>query len=106
MKTGPRIFAACVVMLLLAGCAAGGIESGQAAHGTMLSHFLLGLWHGIIAPVALLVEIGHKLWPHTIPWAIRLYETRADSVVYDVGFFLGLGGGPSLAWRGARYRRD
>ena len=106
MKTGAKILTACILLLLLAACAAGGIESGQSAHGGTLSLFFLGFWHGIIAPVTLLVEIGHKLWPHTIPWAIRLYETRADSVVYDVGFFLGLGGGPSLAWRGARYRRD
>jgi hypothetical protein len=106
MKTGPKLLTACVLLLLLAACAAGGVESGQAAHGTWPSHFLLGVWHGIIAPATLLVEIGHKLWPHTIPWAIRLYETRADSVVYDVGFFLGLGGGPVVAWRRARYRRD
>jgi hypothetical protein len=86
-------------MLLLGACAAGGVESGQAAHGGMLSEFLLGLWHGIIAPITLLVEVGHKLWPHTIPWDIHLYETRAASVVYDVGFFLGLGGAPSLALR-------
>jgi hypothetical protein len=67
----------------------------------MLSLFLLGLWHGIIAPVTVLVEIAHKLWPHTVPWAIRLYETRADSVAYDVGFILGIGGGPTIAWRRA-----
>ncbi|HEY2483317.1 MAG TPA: hypothetical protein VGI30_14145 [Caulobacteraceae bacterium] len=104
MRTGPKLFAACVLALLLAACAAGGIESGQAAHGGTLSLILLGLWHGIIAPVTLLVEIGHRLWPHTVPWTIRLYEVRANSVAYDVGFFLGLGGGPSFAWY--RSRRD
>jgi hypothetical protein len=104
MNTGPKILMACFLTLLLAACAAGGIESGQAAHGGMVSHFFLGFWHGIIAPFTLMAEIGHKLWPHTIPWTIRLYETRADSVVYDIGFFLGLGGGPAVAWR--RYRRD
>ena len=103
VRTGPRLLAACALALLLAACAAGGVESAQSAHGGMLSLFLLGLWHGIIAPVTLLVEVLHRLWPHTIPWALRLYETRANSVVYDVGFFLGLGGGPSVAW--ARSRR-
>lgn len=102
----PGTLAAFAALTLVSACAAGGVESGGAAHGTWLSLFLLGIWHGIIAPVTLLVEIGHRLWPHTIPWAIRLYETRADSVVYDVGFFLGLGGGPTLAWRGRRWRRD
>jgi len=49
------------------------------------------------------VEIGYWLLPHLIPWNIRLYETRAVSVVYDIGFYLGLAGGPSFAtsrWRG------
>ena len=96
---GPKIALACGLALLLAACAAGGVESGQAAHSGMLSVFLLGLWHGIIAPIALLVEVGHRLWPHTIPWNIRLYEIRANAVVYDVGFFFGLGGGPAIAFR-------
>jgi hypothetical protein len=99
MMSGPKIAAACLLALLLAGCAAGGVESGTAAHSGVLSVFLLGLWHGIIAPVTLLVEIGHKLWPQTIPWDIRFYETRANSIVYDVGFFLGLGGGPTIVFR-------
>ena len=98
-NSGLKIAGACALALLLAACAAGGVESGQAVHGGMVQLFLLGLWHGIIAPLMLLVEIGHKLWPHTIPWALRLSETRADSVAYDVGFFLGLGGGPTLVVR-------
>jgi hypothetical protein len=99
MTTPIKIAAACVLVLLLSACAAGGIESGQAAHAGMLSEFLLGLWHGIIAPFTLLVEILHKLLPKTIPWAIRMYETKADAVVYDIGFYIGLGSGPALAWR-------
>jgi len=95
-KPGLKIAAACALALLLSACAAGGPESATAAHGGMLSLFLLGLWHGIIAPVTLLVEIGHRLWPHTIPWALRFYEVKANSVVYDIGFFFGLGGGPSI----------
>jgi len=41
-----------------------------------------------------------------VPWAIRLYETKADSVAYDVGFFLGLGGGPTIVVRRWRRRID
>ena len=94
-----NFLAAGALLLLLGACAAGGVESGQAAHGGMLSMFLLGLWHGLIAPVTVLVEVGHRLWPHTIPWAVRVYETRANSVLYDVGFLLGVGGGPLVAAR-------
>jgi hypothetical protein len=61
--------------------------------------FLLGIWQGIIAPVTLLVEIGHKFWPHIVPWDIHMYETKAASVVYDIGFYLGLGGGPLVVIR-------
>jgi hypothetical protein len=104
MKKGLTIAAVVALAFVLAACAAGGVESGQAAHNGMLQQFLLGIWHGIIAPVTLLVEVLHKLWPHTVPWAIRLYETRADSAAYDVGFFLGLGGGPVIVIR-RRWRR-
>jgi hypothetical protein len=104
MKTSTlRLAAACGLLLLLAACAAGGIESDQAAHRGWLSLLLLGFWHGIIAPVTLLVEIAHKLWPVHIPWDVRLYEARASSVVYDLGFYLGLGGGPVFAFR--RWKR-
>jgi hypothetical protein len=99
MRHGQKVLAVSGLALLLSACAAGGVESGEAAHGGMLSLLLLGFWHGIIAPVTLLVEIGHKLWPHTIPWAIRLYELKANSVVYDIGFFLGVGGGPVVVTR-------
>jgi hypothetical protein len=99
MRIGPKLLFVCGLALLLTACAAGGVESAQAAHGGALSLFLLGLWHGIIAPITLLVEIGHRLLPHTIPWAIRLYELKANSVVYDVGFFLGVGGGPVVVTR-------
>jgi hypothetical protein len=85
--------------VVVAACAAGGVESHQAAQGGVVSQFLLGLWHGIISPITLLVEIGHKLFPGVIPWAIRLYETRDATVVYDVGFYLGLAGAPSAAFR-------
>jgi hypothetical protein len=99
MRTGPKLLFVCGLALFVTACAAGGVESAQAAHGGTLSLFLLGFWHGIIAPVTLLVEIGHRLWPHTIPWALRLYELKANSVVYDVGFFLGVGGGPVVVTR-------
>ena len=97
--TTAKIVGVVALALLLTACAAGGVESHQAAQGGFISQFLLGLWHGIISPITLLVEIGHKLFPTVIPWAIRLYETRDATVVYDVGFYLGLAGAPSFAFR-------
>jgi hypothetical protein len=105
MTRSLRLVGVAALCLALAACAAGGVESGETAHGGTLSLFLLGIWHGIIAPVSLLVEVLHKLFPHQVPWAIRLYETRANSIAYDIGFFFGLGGGPVIVIRrGWRYR--
>ncbi|HEY7852429.1 MAG TPA: hypothetical protein VIB82_05595 [Caulobacteraceae bacterium] len=98
-ETSARIVGVVALALLLAACAAGGVESQQAAHGGFVSQLLLGLWHGIISPITLLVEIGHKLLPTVIPWTLRLYEARDPTVVYDVGFYIGMAGAPSLAWR-------
>jgi hypothetical protein len=99
----PKILGALGLLLVLAACAAGGPESAKAVHGGAISELLLGLWHGIIAPVTLLVEILHKLLPDVIKWDIRLYETRGATWLYDLGFYLGLGGGPVVIWR--RWRR-
>ena len=104
LKSGLAIAVVLALGLCLAACAAGGAKSAQAAHGGLFSKFLLGFWHGIIAPVTLLVEVLHKLWPHTIPWAFKLYETKANSVAYDLGFFFGLGGGPVIVIRRWRNR--
>lgn len=86
--------AACFV---LAACAAGSAESHHAASGGVLSLFLLGLWHGIIAPLTLLVEIINRFAPHVLPWTARFYETQGNTVVYDIGFYLGLVGSPLFA---------
>ena len=98
-RTRLTMLGAVALALLLAACAAGGVESQQAAQGGGVSQFLLGLWHGIISPVTLLVEIDHKLVPKIIPWSVRLYETRNATVLYDVGFYIGLAGAPSMAVR-------
>jgi hypothetical protein len=63
----------------------------------MLSQFLLGLWHGIIGPVTLVVEIINRAFPHALPWRAHLYETKAAGAAYDIGFYLGLAGGPTFA---------
>ncbi|MDR3508552.1 MAG: hypothetical protein P4L64_11690 [Caulobacteraceae bacterium] len=64
----------------------------------MLSQLLLGFWHGIIAPVTLIVEIINHFWPHALPWRLHLYEAHETGVPYDVGFYLGLAGGPPVVW--------
>ena len=88
------------VGLVLAACAAGSGESEHAASGGVLSQLLLGFWHGLIAPVMLIIEVIDKFAPHLLPWNVKFYEARGTGVVYDVGFYFGLVGSPLLAHSG------
>ena len=90
--------------LLLAACAAGSAESSHAMAGGVLSQLVLGFWHGLIAPLTLLVEVIRKLAPGVVPWPWRLYELKNTSVAYDVGFYFGLAGGPAAVWSRRRRR--
>jgi hypothetical protein len=90
------------VCLLLGACVAGSSESSHAAAGGDISLLLLGLWHGIIAPAMLVVEVINRFAPHLLPWAVRFYEPHANSAIYDLGFYVGLAGSPVLV--GSRFR--
>jgi hypothetical protein len=85
---------AAIALLALSACVAGSAESQHAASGGLLSQLLLGFWHGVIAPVTLIVEIVNRLAPRALPWRLHLYEARDTGVAYDVGFYLGLVGSP------------
>jgi hypothetical protein len=102
MKQTLKIAAGVLIVLMLSGCIAGSQESQHAADGGMLFQFLLGLWHGIIAPVTLIVEIINLLAPHLLPWRTHLYETHAAGAPYDLGFYLGLAGSPIVIGSGWR----
>ena len=91
--------AAALMLVGLTACVAGSGESAHAADGGLLALFALGIWHGIIAPLTLLVEIINALLPHLLPWKAHMYETKAVSAAYDVGFCIGLGGSPIIASR-------
>jgi hypothetical protein len=43
--------------------------------------FWAGFWHGLIAPITLIVSVFNK--------DVRIYETNNTGVGYDVGFILG-----------------
>ncbi len=105
MKNATKFAGAGIALLALTACAAGSSGSHEAAGGADLPLLLLGFWHGLIAPVTLVVEIIHRFSPKTLPWPWHLYETTAAGVPYDVGFYLGLVGGPSILWTGWSRRR-
>ena len=89
--------------LLLGACVAGSADASRAAGGGDIPLLLLGLWHGIIGPVMLIVELINRFAPHLLPWTVRFYEPHANSALYDLGFYLGLAGSPVLV--GSRWSR-
>jgi hypothetical protein len=97
-----KIASAATLVLALAACAAGSADSHHAAAGGLFSQLLLGFWHGIIAPLMLIVEVVNRLVPHLLPWNVRMYETSATGAAYDVGFYFGLLGGPGAIFGGWR----
>jgi hypothetical protein len=103
MKRSLLIGAVVLASLALAACVAGSEESAHAAAGGLLSQLALGFWHGVIAPIAVIVELVNYFLPHVLPWTMRLYEARGTGVAYDVGFYVGMAGGPVFGW--SRWRR-
>ncbi len=98
MKRSLTICGMVAIALTLGACVAGSADSQHAAAGGWLSQLLLGFWHGLIAPVTLIVEVINRFAPHPLPWRAHLYESRNTGVIYDVGFYVGLAGGPTFAW--------
>jgi hypothetical protein len=94
MNRSARLVAVAILLAALGACAAGSGASAHAAAGGVLSQLLLGIWHGIIAPLTLIVEVINRLAPHVLPWSARFYEAKDTGVAYDVGFYFGLAGSP------------
>ena len=88
-----------VLLLVLGACAAGANSAvGTAAPGADApAGFWLGLWHGVILPIAWVVSLFTD--------DVNLYEVHNNGNWYDVGFFLGIStvfGGPFGARRAHR----
>lgn len=97
--------ASCFLVMTLCACAAGSTDAQHAAHAGVLSTFVLGFWHGLIAPVTLVVEVINEFATRgTLPWSPHFYQEGAG-VVYDIGFFIGVVTGPSILWSGSWRRR-
>jgi hypothetical protein len=105
VKRGLLVAGTIVLVLALGACVAGSAESGHAASGGLLSQILLGFWHGLIAPVMLIIEVIDRFLPHLLPWSVRFYESRGAGVAYDVGFYFGLVGSPLIIGAGWSRRR-
>jgi hypothetical protein len=100
MKTIAKIALLAIAAVSLAACAAGSPDAAHAAGGGPLSQLVLGFWHGLIAPFTLLIEVIRRYLPGVIPWPWHLYQGVGVGVPYDIGFYFGLAGGPTVVfWR-------
>lgn len=71
------LLAVCGLSVLLCGCLAGQADYSQSTP----PGFLTGVWHGWIAPIALLLRIfGLE--------SVRMYETVNAGIGYDIGFYM------------------
>ena len=105
MRTSARLVFAVVLISLLAACVAGSADSQHAAQSGVISQLVLGLWHGIIAPFTLIGEIINRIAPGLLPWKIGFFETANHDVLYDIGFYFGIAGGPPIIISGWSRRR-
>jgi hypothetical protein len=93
------ILAAVVVLLALAGCAAGPntLQGSPDSEGEVAG-FWLGLWHGIIAPITFIISLFSD--------TVEMYDVHNNGGWYNFGFLLGVmiifGGGGGGTCRGRR----
>jgi hypothetical protein len=99
----PAVFAlAGFALLSLAACTAGSASADHAAHQGFIVQFILGFWHGVIAPITLICEVIDKFAPTLLPWHVHLYQSGVG-VAYDIGFYLGIAGSPIVITHRNRY---
>jgi uncharacterized spore protein YtfJ len=77
--TGVALIVAAV--LILAACAAGPNEVANSA-GAKDAGFWLGLWHGLICPIAFIVSLFND--------NVNVYEVHNNGDWYNFGFVLGI----------------
>ena len=87
------LVAVAALVVLLAACAATQVEGARAPGAP---GFLLGFWHGFIAPVAFLISLFTD--------AVRVYAVPNVGRLYDLGFVLGIGGFSGGVFAGSRRR--
>jgi hypothetical protein len=105
MKPYLKIAGAVALLAALSACAPGSADASHAAESGPIAQIVMGFWHGLIAPITLIVEVVNGFAPHLLPWPFHLYETKAAGVFYDIGFYFGLAGGPTVVYHRTRYRR-
>jgi hypothetical protein len=70
-------------ILTMVGCAAGPNSAVDSVAGDgSVAGFWLGLWHGLISPIAFLFSLFEK--------SVGIYEIHNNGAWYNLGFILGV----------------
>lgn len=86
MQKAPKIAAMVLPLLLLAACGFVGPRSISALDPP---GFLLGVWHGLLAPWTLILRLFLD---------IKMYAIPNNGWFYDFGFLLGVSGSIPAGW--------
>jgi hypothetical protein len=84
--------------IAMVGCAATQVPPDQMAPVTDPPGFLLGLWHGFIAPITFFISLFSE--------EIRIYAVPNSGRWYDLGFMLGISGFSGGVFAGSRTKRS
>ena len=93
MRRTFAVASAVLLALVLAGCTALQVADATAAGAP---GFVLGFWHGLIAPVTFLISLFTD--------TVRVYAVPNVGRWYDFGFMLGIGGFSGGVFAGSRRR--
>jgi hypothetical protein len=74
---------AVALLIALAGCTPGPNPLAGSFPGRGEAGFWMGLWHGMICPIVLVVSFFHR--------SMTIYEVNNSGVLYNAGFVLGAG---------------
>lgn len=85
-KSFKNIIPLILASLILVGCTFAG-DNSALTEGS--PGFLMGIWHGIIAPYTLIVRFFLE---------IKMYAIPNNGLGYDIGFLLGIIGAIPLGW--------
>ncbi|MDD3058666.1 MAG: hypothetical protein PHY87_03560 [Sphaerochaeta sp.] len=80
MKRTRLVVLVVLTLLLCSSCLATAVPEGAKPAG-----FFLGIWHGWIAPIALIARLFNPIY--------RIYETNNTGWWYEFGFYIALVGG-------------
>ena len=87
MKKTTKTLALIITIFLLSGCTFAG-DTSSITMGT--PGFLMGVWHGILAPLTLILRFFLD--------NVQMYATPNSGLGYDAGFLLGFIGAIPLGW--------